>query len=196
MGKETNNVVSTTAEPTANVTTTEPTLEDLKAQLAEAKAQSAKHKAERDKALKEKGDVTKQLRARQTAEEQEEEAKKEAERLREEQFEEMSRELNHMKAISAYQGVTDADTIETLIDSVKDGDHVSIAKVIENIKNKAVKDARAEWIKSSPQAAVGVGEYASMTKEQFDKMVAKNDVAGLTKFKREHPEEYTRYMKF
>ena len=50
------------------------------AQLAEAKATGAKQKQALDKALREKGEITKALRAKQTAEERATEEKEEAER--------------------------------------------------------------------------------------------------------------------
>ena len=69
------------------VTTTEPdnagedaeSIEALKQQLADERAAKAKDKAALDKALKQVGDLTKQLRSRQTQQEIDEEAKRAAE---------------------------------------------------------------------------------------------------------------------
>ena len=137
----------------------------LMTELASLKAQFAKNKNALDKALKEKGDITKQLRARQTAEEQEEEAKKEAERLRNEQFEQMSKELNHIKAVAAYKGKIDDAKIDTLIDAVADSDHESIANELVNAYEKGKKDGYAEYLKSRPNVNAGSG--STMTKDEI-----------------------------
>lgn len=57
----------------------EPTVEELMAQLAQERANSAKLQNDYNKASSEAANYRKQLKAKQTAEEQEEEAKKEAE---------------------------------------------------------------------------------------------------------------------
>ena len=57
----------------------EVTMESMIAEMAKLKAENAKNKAALDKALHNNGELTKQLRAKMTASEQEEEAKREAE---------------------------------------------------------------------------------------------------------------------
>ena len=57
----------------------EPTVEELMAQLAQERANSAKLQNDYNKASSEAANYRKQLKAKQTAEEQEEEAKREAE---------------------------------------------------------------------------------------------------------------------
>lgn len=56
-----------------------PTVESLMADMAKLKAENARNKAALDKALHNNGELTKQLRAKMTASEQEEEAKRERE---------------------------------------------------------------------------------------------------------------------
>lgn len=141
-----------------------PTVEELMAQLAAEKATGLKNKQALDKALKEKGEITKALRAKQTAEEQEAEAKAEAERLQNEKYENAMKELNHMKAVSAYKNVSEK-SIETLIEAVAEGDHSAIATIIDNEVKAAVTAAKAEWMKTRP--AVNAGKYSSMTREQI-----------------------------
>lgn len=142
-----------------------PTVEELMAQLATEKADRAKEKQALDKALKEKGELTKALRAKQTTEEQEAEAKAEAERLQNEKYEEAIKELNHIKAVNAYKSVSEK-SIEKLIDAVSDADHNAIAAIIEAEKKAAVAEAQTEWMKSRPRMNIG-GEYSGMTKEQI-----------------------------
>jgi hypothetical protein len=141
-----------------------PTVEELMAQLATEKANAVKNKQALDKALREKGEVTKALRAKQTAEEQEAEAKAEAERQQKEQYEETLKELNHIKAVSAYKNISE-NAVESLIEAVADCDHVSIAQLIDNEVKAAVATAKAEWQKSRPR--VNAGSYSGLTKEQI-----------------------------
>ena len=77
----TNNSTETTVETKvteSQSTENNATVEELKAQLAAERAEKERHKTALDKALKEKGDITKQLRAKQTAEEQQAEELAEA----------------------------------------------------------------------------------------------------------------------
>ena len=140
-----------------------PTVEELMAQLAEAKATGAKQKQALDKALREKGEITKALRAKQTAEER---ATEEKERLQREKYEQVEKELNHMKAVSAYKSLSTEKAVENLIDAISDGDHNAVAALIENEVKSAVAKAEAEWKKSRPRVNVG-GSYTGMTKDQI-----------------------------
>ena len=142
-----------------------PTVDELMAQLATERAEKEKNKLALDKALKEKGDITKQLRAKQTAEEQEAEAQKEAQRLANEERESMRKELNHIKAVNAYKAISDEKTVESLIDAVSDADHNAIAQIISNECKKAVAEAEAKWLKDRPR--VNHGQYSNMTREQI-----------------------------
>lgn len=144
---------------------TTPTVEELMAQLSAERLEKEKNKAALDKALKEKGDITKQLRAKQTAEERAAEEQAEAQRLADEEKENMRKELNHIKAVNAYKSISNEKTVESLIEAVSDADHNAIATIIENEKNAAVKEAKAEWLKTRPQ--VNSGQYSSMTKEEI-----------------------------
>ena len=143
-----------------------PTVEELMAQLAEAKATGAKQKQALDKALREKGEITKALRAKQTAEERATEEKEEAERLQPQKYEQVEKELNHMKAVSAYKSLSTEKAVENLIDAISDGDHNAVAALIENEVKSAVAKAEAEWKKSRPRVNVG-GSYTGMTKDQI-----------------------------
>ena len=152
-------------ETTETVENNKPDVDALMAELAAEKAARLKDKAALDKALKEKGDLTKTLRAKMTASEQEEELKKEAERQREEELNSVKSELNHIKAVAAYKAISDEKIVEELINAISDADHAAIANIIENEKSKAVKIAQAEWMKSRPPVNNGSG--VAMTKEQI-----------------------------
>ena len=168
---------STATENPTDTKTTEvklntPTVEELMAQLATEKADRAKEKQALDKALREKGELTKALRAKQTTEEQEAEAKAEAERLQNEKYEAV-KELNHIKAVNAYKSVSEK-SVEKLIDAVSDADHNTIAAIIEAEKKTAVAEAQTEWMKSRPRVNAG-GEYSGMTKEQIMAIPDRNE---------------------
>lgn len=142
-----------------------PDIDKVMAELAAEKAARMKDKAALDKALKEKGELTKNLRAKMTADEQAAEAKAEAEKQREEELSNLKAELNLIKAKNAYKAISDEKVVEELIAAISDADHASIANIIENEKSKAVKIAQAEWMKTRP--AVNNGSGNSMTKEQI-----------------------------
>ena len=141
-----------------------PSVDELMAQLAAERAEKEKNKLALDKALKEKGDITKQLRAKQTAEEQEAEAQAEAQRLAEEEREALRKENNRFRAMAAYKSF-DEKTVDKWLEAVSEADHSTLSAIIEAEKQKAVKEAQAEWMKSRPP--VNAGQYSSMTKEQI-----------------------------
>ena len=132
-----------------------PTVEELMAQLAAERAEKEKYKNASDKASSEAANYKKQLRSKQTAEEQEAEAKAEADRLQAEKFESMSKELNHIKAVAAYQkSISDEKDIEALIEAVAEGDHSAVTAVIENEIQRRIKAEKTEWMKSRQAVAM------------------------------------------
>lgn len=158
--------ITTTVKETSNQGgDNTPTVEELMAQLAQANADRDKYKNANDKLSKEAAETKRQLRARQTAEEQEAEAKAEAQRLADEEREAMRKELNHIKAVNAYKAISEEKEVEKLIDAVSDADHNAIAAIIENQCKKAVAEAEAKWLKDRPN--VNTGMYSSMSKEQI-----------------------------
>lgn len=149
----------------SQVKPTTPTIEELMAEIARERAEKEKYKNASDKNSAEAAKYKKELRSKQTAEEQEAEAKAEADRLKDEELENLRKELNHNKAVSAYKSIQNEKVVETLIEAVSDNDHNAIAAIIENEKKAAVKEAQAEWLDSRPQA--NAGAYSSMTREQI-----------------------------
>lgn len=185
----TNNVTETTetsVEQESAVQETTPTVEELSAQIAQLTADRDKYKSANDKLSKESADYKRQLRAKQTAEEQQAEEQAEAQRIRDEQFEEMKARLNRSEAEKAYKSVTDEKMVESLIDAVSDADHNAIAGILEKYANAKVKEAQAEWMKSRPR--VNIGGEGGITKEQFDAM----SMAEKSKLYRENKAEYDR----
>lgn len=107
-----------------------PTVEELMAELANARAEREKYKNASDKATSEAAKYKKELRSKQTAEEQEAEAKAEADRQKDEQLENVTKELNHIKAVAAYKSVSEK-SVERLVEAVSDADHAAIAAIID-----------------------------------------------------------------
>lgn len=159
-----------------------PKVEDLMAEMAQLKADMARNKNALDKALKEKGEITKKLREKQTAEEAEAEAKAEAEAQRAEREAEKDRIIAtyEAKAMFAEMGLQGKD-LETAINAKLDGDEKTVYSVIvkyfENKYESALKTKESEWLGNRPQVNVGVGENSTtLTKEQFDNLTMKEKV--------------------
>lgn len=145
----------------------QPTNEELMAQIAELKVANQKLQNKNNTLSSENAEQKKVIRASQTAEQREADERAEALRLANEEKEAAQQELNHMKAIAAYKNIPDEKTVENLIAAISESDHASIALIIEREKEKAVKEAKAEWQKSIPQPNFGTGEYSSMSKKDI-----------------------------
>ena len=152
-----------------------PKVEDLMSEIAQLKADMARNKNALDKALKEKGEITKRLREKQTAEEAEAEAKAEAEAERAEREAEKDRIIAtyEAKAMFAEMGLAGQD-LDTAVQAKIDGDEKTVYSVIvkyfENKFESALKTEKSEWLGNRPQVNVGVGDNTTLTKEQFDQM--------------------------
>lgn len=163
MANETNNVVETT-EPTVTDNNT-PTVEELMAQLESERAEKERNKSALDKALKEKGEITKQLRAKQTEDERLATEQAEAQRLRDEEFENTKAELNRMRAVSAYKNISNEKVVDSLIEAVSNADHSAIASIVDAEIKAAVKVAQTEWLKSRPE--VNAGTDSTLTAKEI-----------------------------
>lgn len=163
------NPVNNDTEPNNNG----PSVDELVAQLAAARADAERYKSANDKLSKSEAEMKRQLRAKQTAEEAEAAAKAEAEKAREEEFENMRKELNHNKAVSAYRAINDEKVIENLIGAIADSDHVAVAQIIANECKKAVAEAEAQWLKDRPR--VQHGQYSGMSRDQIMAIADRNE---------------------
>ena len=184
------------AADTPNVTAENtPNADELKAELAQLKADMARQKNALDKALREKGEITKKLREKQTAEEQEAEAKAEAEAERAEREAEKDKIIAQYeaRAMFAEMGLSGKD-LEDAINAKTDGDEKTVYSIIvkhfENKFETALKTEKSEWLGNRPQVNVGVGEN-TLTQEQFNRMGYKERV----KLANEHPELYEQFTK-
>ena len=156
-------------ENLTNETTVETSNEDvevLKAELEKQRAETERFKASVNKLTKEAAE-RKRADLAKLSEDERRKAEQEEEFARlKEQAEADARELNYLKAKTAYKNIDD-DTVEKLVKSVNENDHTSVAAMIDRIVDKAVKTKEAEWKKSRPGAIVGDGSFPSMTKEEI-----------------------------
>lgn len=137
----------------------EVTLESVSADNAKLRAELAKSKIALDKALHNNGELTKQLRAKMTAQEQEDEAK----RIEAENFK------NHMAELEAFKKKAEAKerylTMGMSADFAKEaaeaevkGDMDALTDVYKRYNDASLKAHKDEWLKTRPQPAASRDE--------------------------------------
>ena len=137
-----------------------------RAEYDDLNAKLLQYKKSIDKLTKEAAEKKREERARMSEEERvKAEQSEEYERLKA-QAEADAKELNHLKAVTAYKGMDDA-IVEKLIDAINDKDHAAIHGIVEKVVEKAIKEKEADWKKSRPDAVVGNGAFTTMTKEEI-----------------------------
>ena len=143
-------------------------LDDLKQQLAEERAVRAKDKAALDKALKQVGDLTKQLRSKQTQQEIDDEAKKAAEEETKEYISSLEAYKRENEAKERYllQGM-DTEMAKKAASAEVAGDMDALVNIQRQHTETLIKAKEAEWKKSMPKAYIGDGNYPAMTKEEI-----------------------------
>lgn len=201
--EETNNISEVTEEvkteetQTSEVEETEvtddkQTVEDLMKQVAQLKTDNQKLQNKYNQASTEAAKSKQALRAKQTVEEREAEEIAEQKRIDNEEKENLRKELNHMKAVSAYKDIHDDGTVELLIEAVSEADHSAIATILKNEIDKAVKEAvkaeRVKLLKDNPPVNVGTGEQSTVTREQLAKM----NYTQRVEFANKYPELYAK----
>ena len=141
-----------------------PSVEELLAQLAQERATNAQNKAALDKALKEKGELTKNLRAKMSAEEQEAEAKKAADEAKDARIQELESKFRTMDYSKRYMGIgMDEKTAESLSELTGDLPDVdkffsALDKFMKSKIKSAGEDAIQELIKKNPEIKSGTGD--------------------------------------
>lgn len=141
-----------------------PTVDELLAQLAQERATNAQNKAALDKALKEKGELTKNLRAKMSAEEREAEAKKAADEAKDARIQELESKFRTMDYSKRYMGIgMDEKTAETLSEmtgELTDPDKFfsALGKFITASNKSAGENAIQDLIKKNPEIKAGSGD--------------------------------------
>lgn len=150
-------------EPTDN----SPTIEELMTQLAQEKAARAKDKAALDKALKEKGELTKNLRARSTQQQMEEDAKREEAEQTKQYIAELEayKHKNEAKERYLLQGMT-AELATKAAEAEVSGDMDALADIQKQHTDALLKAKEKEWKASRPPLNAGDGSN-SMSREEI-----------------------------
>lgn len=169
-----------TQEPHKESSDGEVTVESLMAQLAQANAANAKMKADYDKLCTSEGNLRKQLRAKQTAEEQEAEAKAEQQAQRDE----------YVKGLEKFKAVTEASerylnmgmdaelakaTATAEVEGTMDAVTANISKFMADRDKKKDEEIRAFYMAQMPtpqSGNVGQVDYSA----QITKAISDGDM--------------------
>ena len=188
--------VDTGKADTPDTTTPAPKVEDLMAEIAQMKADMARNKNALDKALKEKGEITKKLREKQTLEEQEAELKAAQDAERAEREAEKDRIIAQYEARAQFaQMGLKGQELEDAISAKVEGDESKVYSIIvkhfETKYETALKTEKSEWLGNRPPVNVGVGSTSPLTQTDFNRMGYKERVELAEK----HPELYDQFTK-
>lgn len=140
-----------------------PTVEELMAQLAQERATNAQNKAALDRALKEKGELTKNLRKRMTAEETANEEKRLADEAKDAKIQELESKFRTMDYSKRYMGIgmdeKTAEALSELTGELADADKFfsALGKFITASNKAAEENYRQELIKNNPDINAGSG---------------------------------------
>lgn len=149
----------------------EVTVESLMEEIARLKTSEQKTKLALDKALKEKGDLTKQYREVLTETQQ---AKIDKETADEEHRQYVSELEEFKKKTLAKERYLmqdmPVDMAEKAAEAEVSGDMDALANIQKQFRETSLKNAKAEWEKATPQPQFGTGQYSSMTVEEAMKM--------------------------
>ena len=135
------------------------TVEELMRQLAEIKVENSRNKAALDKALKNNGDLTKQLRSKMTAAEQDAEAKREQEEQQKQRISELEDFKRRAEAKERYMLMgMNAEFAKQAVEAEVSGDMDALASVMKQYNEASLKAQKAEFLKNQPSINAGHGE--------------------------------------
>lgn len=142
----------------------EVTMDSLMAQLATLKVENARNKAALDKQMKANGELTKQLRAKMTAAEQEAEEKKAREEEQKQLIDDLKAFKQRAEAKDRYllMGMT-AEFAKKAADAEVKNDMDTLASVMKQYNDYSLKAQQAEFLKNRPDINVGHGEEDELT---------------------------------
>lgn len=151
-----------------------PSVEELLAQLAQERATNAQNKAALDKALREKGELTKNLRAKMSAEEQEAEAKKAADEAKDARIQELESKFRTMDYSKRYMGIgmdeKTAESISEVTGELPDSDKFFsvLGKFAQSLASSSAESAVQKFLKDRPEIKAGSGssERNALAKEK------------------------------
>lgn len=164
-----------------------PSVEELMAKISQLEVEQSRTKSALDKALKEKGEITKQLRSKMTEDEQ----KVEAEKERDEYVASLEKQIKLGQAKERYLGMgMTSDMALSSAEAEVNGDMDVLFDFLQKHQEMAIKSARETWLADRPPINSGNGSTTSVTKEQFDKM----SIVERSEFKKANPTEYARFI--
>ena len=136
-----------------------PTVEELMTQLAQERANNAKLKNNFDKTSSELANAKKQLKAKQTAEEQQAEAEREAEEEHKKYVKGLEDTIKMTNATNRYLALgMSADMAKDTAQAELDGDMDKVTENMGKFADATVKAKQDEWLKSRPEVNAGQGE--------------------------------------
>lgn len=140
----------------------EVTIESLMAKIATLEASGTKMKAALDKALKEKGDITKQYREVLTEAQQAKIDRDNADEEHRQYVEglENFKKTAEAKARYALQGMPEELAVKAAEAEIA-GDMDTLATIQKQHTETLIKQKEAEWIKSRPPVNAGTGESSA-----------------------------------
>lgn len=182
----TENTPTDEVQPETNVETTNES-----AEIAKLKAEMAKLKSANDKLAKENADKTKQIRAKQSAEEAAAEEAKEQQEAQAKELAELRKKFavaeTSKKVMSFIGDETVSSEVAEYLYGAEDIDAALAA--INKAWTAKEKALRLEFGKI-PAPGVGASDGPTLTKEQLDAM----GYMERAKFANEHPVEYNKLM--
>lgn len=137
----------------------EITVESLSAENAKLKAEFAKQKLALDKALHNNGELTKQLRAKMSAQEQEDDAKRQEAEAFKAHMADLENFKKRTEARDRYMtmGMT-AELAKEAAEAEVEGDMDALTAVYKRYNDASIKAHREEWMKSRPEPAASRDE--------------------------------------
>lgn len=167
----------------------EVTIESLMEEIAKLKTSEASTKKALDKALKEKGDLTKQYREVLTETQQAKIDKETADEEHRQYVADLETFKQRTLAKDRYlMQDMPVDMAEKAAEAEVSGDMDALADIQRQFREISLKNAKAEWQRTIPQPQFGTGDGSNMSKEEIlaikdpaqrRNMIAKN----LDKFK-------------
>lgn len=152
-GTENQNAVGQDQKQTEQKT---PTVDELLTELARERAEKNKLKASFDKTSSDVAELKRQLRAKQTADEQVLADQKEAEEKRAEYIKSLERKVAMNEAVQRYIGLgMDSALAMDTATAELDGDKDKVATNFKKYQDSVIEAKQAEWLKSRPQVQSG-----------------------------------------
>lgn len=145
-----------------------PTIDSLMAKIAELETKNERDKKALDKALKEKGDITKQYRSVLDEKQKAALDKAEEDEKQKQYVADLEAFKRKTEAKERYlmQGMT-AELAKEAAEAEVTGDMDKLADIQKRHSEALVKQAEAKWKESRPEVNLGGGEAPTMTKEQI-----------------------------